>query len=36
MWTTKMRTILIQKDKEKGKAAVIIDLLLASLWFGNY
>ena len=32
VWMTK----LLQKDKEKGKQQVIIDLIRASFWFGNY
>ena len=33
MWMTKGRTILMQKSKKRARQQVIIDLLLACLWF---
>ena len=36
IWMTKGRTMLVQKDKEKGKKASNYRLITCLLWFGNY
>ena len=36
MWMTKGRITLMQNTRKRASQQVIISLLLACLWFGNY